>query len=93
MRKARTVLAGISPVVPEAGKHADFLSVIADRAAKMSADVADRFDLSFVFIEQNVVVGNPAGELTGLLQLSNRGQVPEVVLSTFLSLDADLCSG
>jgi hypothetical protein len=52
---------GRRPVVPQASKNAVFVLVITDRATEMAADVADRLDLTLVFIEENIVIIDPAG--------------------------------
>ena len=58
----------------------------------MAADVTERLDLSLIFVAENAVVIDPAGELTGLLQLVNRGEVSEGP-STSLWDDDELCYG
>lgn len=93
MRKARAILAGIFPVVPEAGKHAVLLFVVTHWAAEMAANVADRLDLSFMLVQENVVISDPASELAGLPQFVKRGEVLEVRLSAFLLHEDGLCSG
>jgi len=59
-------------------KHAILCFVRAHPAFEMAADLADRPDLSFIFVQQNVVVIDPAGDLAGPPHLVNRGEVPEV---------------
>jgi hypothetical protein len=75
MREAGAVLAGKSPVMPEAGKDAVFVLVITDWAAEMTTDVAQRLDLPFIFIEKDIVVIDPSGELAGSLEFVKRSQI------------------
>lgn len=58
----------------------------------MAADVTLRLDLSLIFVQENVVVIDPAGELAGLLQLVNLGEVSEGP-SASLWDDDELCYG
>jgi hypothetical protein len=66
--------------------------VITDRTAEMAADVTERLNLSLIFVPENAVVIDPAGELTGLLQLvkPRRGIGRP---STSLWDDDELCYG
>ena len=93
MGNARAVLAGILPVVPQAGKNAVFVLVITDRTTEMATDVADRLDLAFIFVQENVVIIDPARELAGLLQLVKRSEVSKIGLSTFIRDPDELGSG
>lgn len=93
MRNARAILAGILPVAPEASKYAVLRFVVTDRATEMTADVADRHDLSFIFVQENVVVIDPAGELASLLQLVNGSEVLIGGLSTLVPNNDWFCSG
>src|SRR5215831_10374408 len=75
MRKARAVFAGEAPVVPKAGEDAVLVLVVADRAAEMATNVAQRLDLALVLVKKDVVIVDPARELACLLQFVHGGEI------------------
>ena len=76
--------------MPEACKDAVLVLMITDWAAEMAADITDGFDLAFIFVQQNVVVIDPTGNLAAFLQLVKRNQVLIGGLSAFFLDDNDI---
>jgi hypothetical protein len=48
--------------------------VITDRTAEMAAHVTERLDLSLIFVQENAVVIDPAGELAVLFSSSTEAK-------------------
>src|SRR5690242_12075756 len=91
MRKARAVFAGVAPIVPKARENALLVLVITHRPAEMTADVAQRFDLAFVFIEQNIVALHPTRELARLLQFRDRREIGVFYVASLLLHSDSVC--
>src|ERR1700761_6574320 len=87
MRQARPVFAGKFPVVPKAGKFAILVLVITHRTAKMAANVANGLDLALKFVQQYVVVFDPASELSSLFQLFERSEKAVIGLPFILNIN------